>query len=188
MKQNSRKLRRFFSDQGYQNYYFSHEDDKTSQIIPSSSTHDQESMKNVFQQRTPTPSQKSETLTANPATLKLEDGNTCPVINSNQVNHTIVEIGQNSDQRKKKGNERFRWNLLFNVLVWLIVPLPFWIPLISNTIAYYLLLTIQAVFVFEWTSMSRVLLYIFISFKRQQLSFFFSSYCYIDFEKCFDFI
>ncbi|CAF4076685.1 unnamed protein product [Rotaria sp. Silwood2] len=51
----------------------------------------------------------------------------------------------------KTGSQRFRWNLLFNFLVWLIMPLPLWIHFVSNNLAYYLLPCIQGVFVFMWT-------------------------------------
>ena len=50
----------------------------------------------------------------------------------------------------KTGTQRFRWNLLFNVLVWLIVPLPLWMPYIDNDVALYLIPSLQTVFVLMW--------------------------------------
>jgi hypothetical protein len=50
----------------------------------------------------------------------------------------------------KSGRQRFRWNLVFNILVWIICPLPLWLPFLSNKVAIYLLPSIQCVFVFIW--------------------------------------
>lgn len=50
----------------------------------------------------------------------------------------------------KTGKQRFRWNLMFNFLVWLIIPLPLWVPYIDNTVALYLIPSLQAVFVVMW--------------------------------------
>ncbi len=68
--------------------------------------------------------------------------------------------GKNSDKSEplstlehrpmKMGKQRFRWNLLFNVLVWLIVPLPLWAPFVSSSVAMYLIPGIQAVFTLMW--------------------------------------
>ncbi|CAF1665474.1 unnamed protein product [Rotaria magnacalcarata] len=65
--------------------------------------------------------------------------------------HAFIETGLSSHRSMKSGSQRFRWNLAFNLLVWLIVPLPLWIPFVSNRVAYYLLASIQGVFVFMWT-------------------------------------
>ncbi|CAF3486602.1 unnamed protein product [Rotaria sp. Silwood1] len=67
--------------------------------------------------------------------------------------HTIIETGI-THHEMKGGSQRLRWNLLFNLLVWLVVPFPFWIPFISNKVALYMLPSIQGVFVFMWTSMT----------------------------------
>ncbi|CAF4777103.1 unnamed protein product [Rotaria sp. Silwood1] len=64
--------------------------------------------------------------------------------------HTIIETGI-THHEMKGGSQRLRWNLLFNLLVWLVVPFPFWIPFISNKVALYMLPSIQGVFVFMWT-------------------------------------
>ncbi len=65
--------------------------------------------------------------------------------------HVAIETGI-THREKKNGSQRLRWNLLFNLLFWLIVPFPFWIPFISNKFALYLLPLIQGVFVFIWIS------------------------------------
>lgn len=49
------------------------------------------------------------------------------------------------------GKQRFRWNLLFNVLVWLIIPLPVWLPFVDQTVAMYLIPSLQGLFVLMWT-------------------------------------
>ncbi|CAF5222286.1 unnamed protein product, partial [Rotaria magnacalcarata] len=68
-----------------------------------------------------------------------------------KATHAVIETGLSSHRSMKSGSQRFRWNLAFNLLVWLIVPLPLWIPFVSNRVAYYLLASIQGVFVFMWT-------------------------------------
>ncbi len=50
----------------------------------------------------------------------------------------------------KMGKQRLRWNLLFNVLVWVIVPLPLWAPFVDSTVAMYLIPAVQAVFTLMW--------------------------------------
>ena len=50
----------------------------------------------------------------------------------------------------KTGKQRFRWNLMFNLLVWLIVPMPLWMPFVSQTVACYLIPSVQAVLVLMW--------------------------------------
>jgi hypothetical protein len=94
--------------------------------------------------------------------LNLEDEKNDIIINSSKISQTGSEMGLASHRPMKEGSQRFRWNLLFNVLIWLIVPLPFWLPFISNSIAYYVLPSIQGVFVFMWTGNCRLLYNIFI--------------------------
>ena len=48
------------------------------------------------------------------------------------------------------GKQRFRWNLIFNILVWFVVLLPLWVPIVSQTVAVYFIPAIQAVFVLMW--------------------------------------
>lgn len=64
---------------------------------------------------------------------------------------TIIETGLTTHKEMKSGIQRLRWNLIFNVLFWILVPLPFWIPFISNRVAYFVIPSIQCVFVLMWT-------------------------------------
>ncbi|CAF4572351.1 unnamed protein product [Rotaria sp. Silwood1] len=64
--------------------------------------------------------------------------------------HTIIETGIKHVEMKS-GSQRIRWNLLFNLLLWLVVPLPCWIPFVSNQVALYIIPSIQGVIVFMWT-------------------------------------
>ncbi|CAF1115458.1 unnamed protein product [Adineta steineri] len=64
--------------------------------------------------------------------------------------NAFIETGLTLHRDMKPGSQRFRWNILFNILVWLIVPFPFWIPFVSNKVAYYMIPSIQGVFVFMW--------------------------------------
>ena len=50
----------------------------------------------------------------------------------------------------KRGKQRLRWNLMFNLLVWLIVPMPLWLPFVSQTVAIYLIPSVQAMLVLMW--------------------------------------
>lgn len=76
------------------------------------------------------------------------------IIESPPAAHTNIETSLTTHREMKTGKQRFRWNLLFNLLLLIIVPLPFWISFVSNTVAIYLLPSIQAVFVFMWISES----------------------------------
>ncbi|CAF4141545.1 unnamed protein product, partial [Rotaria sordida] len=64
--------------------------------------------------------------------------------------HTIIETGI-THSRVKTSGQRVRWNILVNLLVWLVITFPFWIPFLSNQVAYYMIASIQGVFVFMWT-------------------------------------
>ncbi|CAF3311343.1 unnamed protein product [Rotaria socialis] len=72
--------------------------------------------------------------------------------------HTMIETGLTFHRDIKEGSQRFRWNLLFNILLWIIVPFPLWIPFISNRIAYFIIPSIQAVFVGMWIIISMLAL------------------------------
>ncbi len=74
------------------------------------------------------------------------------IISSTVSPSAIIDMGANLHRDIKPGSQRCRWNLLFNFLIWLIVPFPLWIPFISNTTAYYVLPSIQGVFVLIWIS------------------------------------
>jgi hypothetical protein len=167
---NPRILRRFHSEQGYKSYGVLHEEDDTNKSIrPStkkyflpSTKHDREPTEDISSQQASQNGQKSVKLATTPVILNLEDEKNDIIINSSKISQTGSEMGLASHRPMKEGSQRFRWNLLFNVLIWLIVPLPFWFPFISNRITYYLLPSIQGVFVFMWTSNCRLLYNIFI--------------------------
>ena len=59
-----------------------------------------------------------------------------------------VELGETLNQ--KAGRQLFRWNLIFNVILWIIIPLPLWLPFVSQEISFYLLLIIQGTFSLLW--------------------------------------
>ena len=59
-----------------------------------------------------------------------------------------VELGETSDQ--KAGRQLFRWNLIFNVILWIIIPVPLWLPFVSQEISFYLLPIIQGAFSLLW--------------------------------------
>lgn len=54
----------------------------------------------------------------------------------------------------KSGRQRLRWNLVFNILVWIICPLPLWLPFVSNQVSIYALSSIQGLFTFIWLIIS----------------------------------
>ncbi|CAF0928190.1 unnamed protein product [Rotaria sp. Silwood1] len=64
--------------------------------------------------------------------------------------NTIIETGV-TYSAIKPGSQRVRWNLLFNLLLWIVVPFPFWIPFLSKKVAFIMIPSIQGVFVFMWT-------------------------------------
>ncbi|CAF2349211.1 unnamed protein product [Rotaria sp. Silwood2] len=73
---------------------------------------------------------------------------------SSSIAHVSIPIPELQvpiiDSNIKNGRQRVRWNLIFNVLVWIICPLPLWLPFLSNQVAIFLLPSIQLVFVFIW--------------------------------------
>jgi hypothetical protein len=163
-------LRRFSSEQENNSYSVLDEKDETNKSIrPStkeyflaSTKHDREPTEGISSQQTLQNGQKCGTLPTTTVILNLEDEKNGNVINSGKMSQTDPKMDLASHRPMKEGSQRFRWNLLFNVLIWLIVPLPFWFPFISNRITYYLLPSIQGVFVFMWTSNCRLLYNIFI--------------------------
>lgn len=54
----------------------------------------------------------------------------------------------------KTSRQRCRWNLVFNLLVWIICPLPLWLPFLSNEVALFLLPSIQGIFILIWLIIS----------------------------------
>lgn len=79
-------------------------------------------------------------------------------ITSIQTNHISIPIPEPIapivHREIKSGRQRIRWNLLFNVLVWLICPLPLWLPFVSNRLAIYFLPSVQSVFTLIWLIIS----------------------------------
>jgi hypothetical protein len=77
-----------------------------------------------------------------------------PTVPSSSIPHVLIPIPESTipviHREIKSGRQRFRSNLIFNVLVWIICPLPIWLPFVSNEIAIYLLPSIQSIFVFIW--------------------------------------
>lgn len=163
-KADSRIFRRFLSEQGYRNGAFLSEESETKKIIlseikesfPVPIRDDQQSNKTSLWQQTLQIAQKSEKPMNSFATLNLVYENEHDIMDSNKSKHSAVDMGQTSHRNTKTGYQRWRWNLLFNVLVWLIVPLPIWMPFVSNMVACYLLISIQGIFVFIWTGMSKI--------------------------------
>jgi len=74
------------------------------------------------------------------------------------IGHIAIPIAETSasitHREIKTGRQRFRWNILFNVLVWIICPLPLWLPFVSNNLAIYILPSIQSIFVLIWLIIS----------------------------------
>ena len=60
-----------------------------------------------------------------------------------------VELGETLKQNSA-GRQLFRWNLIFNVILWIIIPLPVWLPFVSKEISFYLLPSIQGAFSLFW--------------------------------------
>ncbi|CAF1176713.1 unnamed protein product [Rotaria sp. Silwood1] len=167
MSSNPKILGRFFSEQGRQNYAYITEENETQLIIPSSRQqyfrtairHDQQSKKkfprqlasqgehklNNLENKAQHNNDLLETSTITRAILVPENQKNNVVVVSDIPQYTIVETDQSSHRNMKTGSQRFRWNLLFNFLVWLIVPLPFWIPFVFNNLTYYLLPCIQVI-------------------------------------------
>lgn len=124
------KFGRFLSEQSHRNYGYLDEE-----TTP----------------RLSTPAAKENSLRQLPAQAEQEAQHVGELLeNSIFTGINMIETGLAGHREMKEGSQRFRWNLLFNLLVWLIVPLPFWIPFISNRLAYYLLPSIQGVFVLMW--------------------------------------
>jgi hypothetical protein len=189
----ARKLARFFSEQ-YQNYGYMEEESENGAKPPIVVSPPRISRKNFLRQISIQAEQKiddsereaelvSEIL-QQPAFTRLtsitqdeEITDRTNIIVESITPHVAIETGITYTELKT-GSQRFRWNLLFNILVWLIVPLPFWIPFASNKVALYLLPSIQGVFVFIWISKKFFLSLINILF------FLLSSYRFLGIEKC----
>jgi hypothetical protein len=81
-----------------------------------------------------------------------------PTLEVSPINHVLIPISETSTpvihREIKNGRQRCRWNLIFNLLVWIICPLPLWLPFVSNQLAIYLLPSIQSSFVLIWLIIS----------------------------------
>ncbi|CAF1084614.1 unnamed protein product [Adineta steineri] len=167
------KFGRFFSEPGdYSQSNLSQENDNTTSTsrqtvhLRPPIKHDQLPKKNFLSQLSWEAEQKIDKLEndANRVSDALQDSrftrvtsicedetNHNDIVISSIKPHTIVETGITSHRDMKSGSQWFRWNLLFNLLLWLIVPFPLWIPFVSNRVAYYMIPSIQSVFVAMWT-------------------------------------
>ena len=199
MKNNQRKLVRFLSEQ-YQNYGYMNDDDNATKNFAVATL--KIPKKNILHQISVEAERKidesereiqliSEILqpprfTRVTSIIEDEEINQHTNIIIEPVSpHIALETGM-IHIPKQSGSQRLRWNLLFNLLLWLIVPLPFWIPFISNKVALYLLPLMQGLFVLIWISKTTKL-YIFI-LRKSVMNLYFSSYCNIGNEKCSDFV
>jgi len=61
-----------------------------------------------------------------------------------------IEAGTNG--KVKVGKQRLRFNLIFNILLWILVPLPFWIQYVVpfRELALWILFSIQGSFLLFW--------------------------------------
>ena len=48
------------------------------------------------------------------------------------------------------GNKRFRWNIIFNIIIWVVIPLPLWLPFVFYGISIFLLPFLQLVMSLTW--------------------------------------
>jgi hypothetical protein len=174
MQANSKTLGRFFSvPHGHNQSNISNENDNTTPV-PRSIEHfqprikeDQPPRKNFLRQISLIAEQKIDQLEENAqdvsnalhdskftqVTFLCEDEpNKNDIVISSIAPDPMVETCLTFHRDIKPGKQWFRWNLLFNLIIWLIVPLPFWIPFASNRVAYYMMPSIQGVFVAMWIS------------------------------------
>ena len=80
------------------------------------------------------------------------------------ISFTVISITSNdskilvpwddSQHELKEGNNRFRWNLVFNVLMWTIIPLPLWLPFVNRQMAINSLPLIQITMMLCWLVVS----------------------------------
>ena len=165
MTSNPKILGRFFSEQGHQNYGYISTENEIKKIYPSSLKHylrtpigyrpftsQIDDKINIFGKIIQYDNDILKEPTLTRIISKEVDQINDVVVPSSISPHVVVERDLNDDRNVKIGSQRFRWNLLFNILVWLIVPLPLWIPFVSNSLAYYSLPCIQGVFVLMWIS------------------------------------
>ncbi|CAF0957759.1 unnamed protein product [Adineta steineri] len=152
MANNPRKLIRYLSEQ-YQNYgYIDEQSNEMKQSIKSTF---KIPMKNFLRQISGEVKEKIDRLEQGTQIVNkvLQQPTFTSLISTDKDRetnqHTIIETGI-THRETKSGSQRLRWNLLFNLLLWIVIPLPFWIPFISNQVALYLLPSMHAIFVLMW--------------------------------------
>ena len=74
---------------------------------------------------------------------------------SKELSTFKIDIAYDEDLKDlKEGNKRLRWNLVFNVLLLSIIPLPLWLPLVSTDLAVSVLPLVQVVFMVCWLTVT----------------------------------
>ena len=152
---NLKKLHRYLSEPTYQNYAYVV--DENGQVPPPATKPKLDRLEQQAQDVADTLQKPIFTRVISLQEDKKDINESNVIIQSPAAAQTIVETGLATHRQMKPGKQRFRWNLLFNLLILIIVPLPFWIPFVSNTVAIYLLPSIQALFIFMWISKSSVI-------------------------------
>ena len=63
-----------------------------------------------------------------------------------------LESGAIKNKKVKTGRQRFRFNLIFNLVLWILVPLPFWLQYVVpyRELALWILFSIQGSFSLFW--------------------------------------
>ena len=70
-----------------------------------------------------------------------------------------VEAGKKNSRPAKTGKQRLRWNLIFNLLILILLPLPIWLPFLTEylgvpLVSFILLPSIQGFFLLFWIVVS----------------------------------
>ena len=74
---------------------------------------------------------------------------------SKELSTFKIDIAYDEDLKDlKEGNKRLRWNLVFNVLLLSIIPLPLWLPFVSMDLAVSVLAVVQVVFMVCWLTVT----------------------------------
>jgi hypothetical protein len=174
MQANPKSFGRFFSEpQGHNRSNVSEESGKTKPVPRPTEhfqpviRHDQPPKKNFLRQMSSIAEQKVDALEEDAqrvnnalqdqrftriTSISEDEPNKNDIIISSIAPQALVETELTFHREMKPGRQWFRWNLLYNLLLWVVVPLPFWIPFASNRVAYYMIPSIQGVFVAMWTS------------------------------------
>lgn len=67
---------------------------------------------------------------------------------------TKLQLDQDHETHTKRANSKFRWNLLFIALFWIILPVPIWLPFIYPYTSALLLTSVQCIFLLIWSLVS----------------------------------